>query len=225
MAFLISLTTNRDLQLRHLYRCRSSSARAPSASMSLRRMVSQTPMRPHQLTSSCRACFTFHGSRTPPRTCSTKMPSAMWSSCGKDPAANVGEILAPSEGSYRMTFKIASANYTGSLGAARPSLQLHASVGLGAAFGNTYHAARNLFERFRGVLELIRRFEFEFCRCGNYFFEGFEFLVRSCECAVACLSPRTSISNVVASLTIDDNIYIYIYVRCIYICKRCSKKT
>ena len=40
-----------------------------------------------------------------------------------------------------------------------------------------YHAARNLIERFRGFFELISRFEFEFCRCENYFFEGFEFLV------------------------------------------------
>ena len=79
-----------------------------------------------------------------------------------------------------------------------------------------YHAARNKFERFRGCLELISRFEFEFCRCEIFCFEGFEFLVCSCECAVACLCPRNSISNVVASLTIDDNIYIYIYVRCIF---------
>ena len=34
----------------------------------------------------------------------------------------------------------------------------------------TYHAARNLFERFRVFLELISRFEFEFCRRGNYIF-------------------------------------------------------
>ena len=33
-----------------------------------------------------------------------------------------------------------------------------------------YHAGPNLFERFRGVLELISRFEFEFRRCENYFF-------------------------------------------------------
>ena len=33
----------------------------------------------------------------------------------------------------------------------------------------TYHAARNLFERFRGFLELISRFEFEFCRRGIFF--------------------------------------------------------
>ena len=34
--------------------------------------------------------------------------------------------------------------------------------------------ARNQFERFRVFLELISRFEFEFCRC-EIFFEGFEF--------------------------------------------------
>ena len=56
---------------------------------------------------------------------------------------------------------------------------------------------------FGGFLKLISRFEFEFCRC-------------SCECAVACLCPRNSISNVVASLTIDDNIYIYICKMKIY---------
>ena len=72
-----------------------------------------------------------------------------------------------------------------------------------------HHAARNKFERFRFFMELISRFEFEFCRCET-FFEGFEFLVCSCECAMASLCPRNSISNVVASLTIDDNIYIYI---------------
>ena len=61
-----------------------------------------------------------------------------------------------------------------------------------------------------GFLELICRFEFEVCRCGNFFFEGFEFLVRSCECAVACLYPRNSISNVVAFVTIHDDMFIYI---------------
>ena len=53
-------------------------------------------------------------------------------------------------------------------------------------------------------LELLSRFEFEFCRCVNFFCEGFEFLVWSCECAVACLYPRNSISNVVASAIHDD---------------------
>ena len=38
----------------------------------------------------------------------------------------------------------------------------------------------------------------------NYFFEGFEFVVCSCECAAACLYPRNSISNVVASAIHDD---------------------
>ena len=33
-----------------------------------------------------------------------------------------------------------------------------------------YYSARNQFERFRGFLELIRRFEFEFRRRGNYIF-------------------------------------------------------
>ena len=33
-----------------------------------------------------------------------------------------------------------------------------------------YHSPGNQFERFREVLELIRRFEFEFCRRENYFF-------------------------------------------------------
>ena len=32
-----------------------------------------------------------------------------------------------------------------------------------------YHAARNQFERFRGFLELINRFEFEYCRRENFF--------------------------------------------------------
>ena len=62
----------------------------------------------------------------------------------------------------------------------------------------------NQFERFRGFLELIGRFEFDFLRRENYFFERFEFLVCSCECAVACLCPRNSISNVVASVIHDD---------------------
>ena len=33
-----------------------------------------------------------------------------------------------------------------------------------------YYSARNQFERFRGFLELIRRFEFELRRRENYFF-------------------------------------------------------
>ena len=75
--------------------------------------------------------------------------------------------------------------------------------------GKTVHFASLLFltkpiRTISGFWELISRFEFEFCRCENYFFEGFEFLVCSCECAVACLCPHNSISNVVASVTIDS---------------------
>ena len=65
-----------------------------------------------------------------------------------------------------------------------------------------------------GGLELISRFEFEFRRFENGFFERFEFLVCSkfnhtqcgckCVCAVACLCPHNSISNVVVSVTIDS---------------------
>ena len=69
-----------------------------------------------------------------------------------------------------------------------------------------YHFTGNQFERFREFLELISRFEFEFRRREKFFFERFEFLVRSCECAVACLCPRNSISNVVASVMIHDSI-------------------
>ena len=78
-----------------------------------------------------------------------------------------------------------------------------------------YHSARNQFERFRVFLELISRFEFEFRRRGNYFCDGFEFLVCSklnhthhvappCACAAACLCSHNSNSNVVASVIPDD---------------------
>ena len=77
--------------------------------------------------------------------------------------------------------------------------------------------AGNQFERFRGFLELTSRFEFDFCRCGNYLFERFEFLVcskfnhtqcgRTRACAVACLCPHNSITNFVVSLTTHDNMY------------------
>ena len=46
----------------------------------------------------------------------------------------------------------------------------------------------------------------------KFFFERFEFLVCSCECAVACLCPRNSISNVVASVTIHDDMKIIILI-------------
>ena len=38
-----------------------------------------------------------------------------------------------------------------------------------------YYSARNKFERFRGFLELISRFEFEFCRCENFFLKDSNF--------------------------------------------------
>ena len=95
------------------------------------------------------------------------------------------------------------------------------------AGNQVYYAARNKFERFRGFLELISRFEFEFCRCVNYFFEGFDFFgvfkVQShtmwpymCLCCGCLVHPHNSISNVVVSLTIHDNVHIH---------KTCSKKT
>ena len=34
---------------------------------------------------------------------------------------------------------------------------------------NEYHSGPNLFERFRGLLELVGRFEFDFRRCGIFF--------------------------------------------------------
>ena len=40
---------------------------------------------------------------------------------------------------------------------------------------------------------------------------------RTCACAVACLCPRNSISNVVVSLTIHDDMHTHIY-------KECSRK-
>ena len=48
-------------------------------------------------------------------------------------------------------------------------------------------------------------------------FERFEFLVRSCECAVPRLCPRISISNVVVFVTIHDDmfLYVHIYKRCL----------
>ena len=55
-----------------------------------------------------------------------------------------------------------------------------------------------------------------------FFFERFDFLVcskfkhtqcgRTCACAVACLYPHSSISNVVAFVTIHDDKYINISI-------------
>ena len=77
-----------------------------------------------------------------------------------------------------------------------------------------YYSARDKFERLRGregefgINEQIR-IRFSSLRI---FFERFEFLVCSCACAVACLYPRNSISNVVASVTIHDDMFVYIYI-------------
>ena len=45
-----------------------------------------------------------------------------------------------------------------------------AQSGCPRLFTTAYHSRRNQFERFRGVLELTSRVEFEFRRCENYFF-------------------------------------------------------
>ena len=42
-------------------------------------------------------------------------------------------------------------------------------------YESTYHSAENKFERFRGFFELIGRFDFEFCRCGNFFLNDSNF--------------------------------------------------
>ena len=41
--------------------------------------------------------------------------------------------------------------------------------------GSSYHSTENKFERFRGFFEFISRFEFEFCRRGNYIYIYFFF--------------------------------------------------
>ena len=41
---------------------------------------------------------------------------------------------------------------------------------VGTGGKTVYYSTGNQFERFRGFLELISRFEFEFCRRENYFF-------------------------------------------------------
>ena len=53
-----------------------------------------------------------------------------------------------------------------------PLLDVHGSLQLlnSSHVRERYHSTGNKFERFRGFLELISRFEFEFCRRGNYFF-------------------------------------------------------
>ena len=72
--------------------------------------------------------------------------------------------------------------------------------------------------------ELISRFEFDFCRCGNHFLERFEFLVcskfnhtqcgRTCACAVACLHTHTQLHFECCGVVDDwrQHLYIYIYI-------------
>ena len=55
---------------------------------------------------------------------------------------------------------------------APPTSNLERCIALRLVYGAgpCYYSRRNKFERFRGFLELISRFEFEFCRRENYFF-------------------------------------------------------
>ena len=97
------------------------------------------------------------------------------------------------------------------------TLLTHTRKGLAA-----YYSHRNQFERFRGFLELISRFEFDFRRRGIFFLNDSNFLVcskfnhtqcgRACACAVASLCPQNSNSNVVVSVTIHDDTYMYTYI-------------
>ena len=80
-----------------------------------------------------------------------------------------------------------------------------------------YYAARSKFERFRGFCGINEQIRIQFSSLRKLFSERFEFLVCSkfnhmqrdctCACAVACLYPHNSISNVVVTLTIHDNIF------------------
>ena len=99
---------------------------------------------------------------------------------------------------------------------------------------------------FRPFGELFSRFEFEFCRRGNYSKNQFDiFCVCSgfdhmqCDCTCACVDQtdtqttytaqthHTSIPTVVVSVTIHDDMHIYLYVHmhvcmcvciCVYMC-------
>ena len=53
-----------------------------------------------------------------------------------------------------------------------PDASPHANIEAASAVprGHTYYSVQNQFERFRGFLELIRRFEFELRRRENYIF-------------------------------------------------------
>ena len=97
-----------------------------------------------------------------------------------------------------------------------------------------YRSAKNQFDRFRefwneladsnshfGVAVFFLRFDFLVCSKFNDTQCG-----RTCACAVACLCPQDSISNVVVSVTIHDdtskytillisihvNVYVYVHI-------------
>ena len=75
---------------------------------------------------------------------------------------------------------------------------------------------RNLFERFRPFLESFRRFEFEFCRRGNYFknnsifvCSGFDHMQCNCTCvcAVACFHTCVDQMQTHRSQTLTNNMH------------------
>ena len=79
MAFVICRRTDRDVQFARsasplsVSTQRRDTVLTPSASMSLRKTGSQTPMQRHHWTSTRLACFTLSVSSTPSRTSSTKI--------------------------------------------------------------------------------------------------------------------------------------------------------
>ena len=82
---------------------------------------------------------------------------------------------------------------------------VHRVSGAGISFESSdHHAPGNQFERFRSFWEFFRRFEFEFCRRGNYI-SHFLFFVCSesiyiqcdftCTCVVACFHEQMQTHN------------------------------
>ena len=92
-----------------------------------------------------------------------------------------------------------------------------------------HHSARNQIERFREVLEIISRFEFDFRRCDFIFLNDSNFwcVQSSTTCNetvhVPVLWPVCTHTQFhfecMVSLTIHDNIYVYVYM-----CKRSLQK-
>ena len=76
-----------------------------------------------------------------------------------------------------------------------------------------YYSARNLNSNDFGVFGINYQIRIQILSLRELFFEGFELLVCSCECAVACLYPHNSSSNVVVSLTIHDDMFMYVFIR------------